>query len=144
MDGEGKLKIKEGNIWEINFLKGLGQFLFIPEFDSIVFEEGYSDLVFKGENVVFDNAQLKSPQMTLRGRGRISVAGDIDFILVSEFNPNLISASESLKKSITNILSKNTLAIELSGTLKKPNYKLKPVIFSNFQNIKDLLEGILK
>jgi hypothetical protein len=144
MAGSGKVTIKEGNIWEINFLKGLGQFLFIPEFESIVFEEGYSDLLFKGENVVFENTELKSAKMTLRGQGRISTEGDLNFILVSEFNPNLISASESLNKIITGILSKNTLAIELSGTLKKPTYKIKPAILSNFEGIKGLLEEILK
>lgn len=144
MAGNGKVVIKEGNIWEINFLKGLGQFLFIPEFESIVFEEGYSDLLFKGENVIFENTELKSPKMTLRGQGRISLKGDLDFILVSEFNPNLISSSESLNKIITGILSQNTLAIELGGTLQKPTYKIKPVAFSNFEAIKGLLEGILK
>jgi hypothetical protein len=144
MTGNGKVTIKEGNIWEINFLKGLGQFLFIPEFESIVFEEGYSDLLFKDENIIFENTELKSTKMTLRGQGRISTKGDLNFILVSEFNPNLISASESLNKIISSILSKNTLAIELNGTLAKPTYKIKPTVFSNFEGIKDLLEGILK
>ncbi|MDP2923412.1 MAG: hypothetical protein Q8O30_06815 [Candidatus Omnitrophota bacterium] len=144
LNGGGKISIKEGNIWEINFLKGLGQFLFIPEFNTIVFEEGYSDLIFKGENVVFENIELKSYKMALRGKGRISLKGDMNFILISEFNPNLVSSSESLKKTITNILGKNSLAIELDGTLQKPNYKIKPVFFSNLEGVKNLLEEILK
>jgi autotransporter translocation and assembly factor TamB len=144
LNGEGKISIEQGNIWEINLLRGLGNMLFIPEFESIVFEEGHSDLIFKDENVVFDNIELKSYQMTLRGRGRISLKGDIDFAMVSEFNPNLVSASESLKKFFTNLLGQNALAIELNGTLKKPNYKIKPVLFSNLGNVQDLLENILK
>lgn len=144
MDGGGKITIKEGNIWEINFLKGLGQFLFISEFESIVFEEGYSDLIFKGENVIFENTELKSSKMTLRGKGRISLKGDLNFGLVAEFNPNLIASSESLNKIITNILSQNTLAITLEGTLEKPSYKIKPVFFSDLKGIEGLLEKILK
>jgi len=144
MEGSGKVSIHEGNIWEINFLKGMGEFLFIPEFEEIKFEEGYSDLIFKGENIVFENIELKAPQMGLKGKGRISLKGDLNFLLVSEFNPNLVSASQGLKKFFTNILGQTSLAIELKGTIKKPSYEVKPVIFSDLEGLKKVFDDIFK
>ncbi|MDD4954615.1 MAG: AsmA-like C-terminal region-containing protein [Candidatus Omnitrophica bacterium] len=144
MDGSGKVSIHKGNIWEINFLKGMGEFLFIPEFEEIAFEEGYSDLTLKGENIVFENIELKAPEMTLKGKGRLSLKGDLNFLLISEFNPNLVSASQGLKKFFTNILGQTSLAIELKGTVKKPSYDVKPVIFSDLEGFKKVFEDIFK
>lgn len=144
MEGSGKISIHNGNIWEINFLKGMGEFLFIPEFEEIKFQEGYSDLTFKGENVVFENIELKSLEMTLTGKGRISLKGDLNFILISEFNSDLVAASQGLKKFFTNILGQASLAIELKGTIKHPVYDVKPVIFSDLQGFKKILDDIFK
>jgi hypothetical protein len=144
MEGSGKVNIHDGNIWEINFLKGMGEFLFIPEFEQIKFEEGYSDLIFKGENVVFENIELKSLQMDLKGQGRISLKGDLNFLLISKFNPNLVSSSQGLKKFFTNILGQTNLAINLKGTVKNPSYDVKPVMLSDAQGFKKILEGIFK
>jgi hypothetical protein len=144
LTGSGKVSIREGNIWEINFLKGMGEFLFIPEFEQIKFEDGYSDLVFKGENVGFENIELKSFQMNLRGKGRISLKGDLNFMLVSEFNPDLISSSQTLKGFFTNVLSKTSLTIEVKGTVKNPTYKVQPVIFSDLEGFKKIFEGIFQ
>ncbi|MEI8349510.1 MAG: hypothetical protein WCI77_05110 [Candidatus Omnitrophota bacterium] len=144
LQGQGKVSIKEGNIWEIDFLKGLGEFIFIPEFGEIKFENGYSDLFFKGQDVVFENLELTSYQMILKGTGRISLKGDLNFILITEFNQNLIAASSGLQKVISGILGQGSLAIELGGTVQKPTYKVKPVFLSNVEGIKNILEKILR
>lgn len=144
LEGTGKVSIHDGNIWEINFLKGMGEFLFIPEFEQIKFEEGYSDLIFKGENVVFENIELKSLQMDLKGKGRISLKGDLNFMLVSEFNPALVSSSQGLKKFFTSVLGKTSLVIDLKGTVKNPTYEVKPIIFSDLKSFEKILEGIFK
>lgn len=144
LDGTGKISIKEGNIWEINFLKGLGQFLFIPEFEEIKFDDGEADLIFKGDNIVFENIELKSLQMTLKGKGRLSLEGDLNFLLVSEFNPNLVSSSGGLQKVFTSVLGQTALTIELGGTVKKTTYKVQPIIFSDINSFKKIFEGIFK
>ena len=142
LDGTGSISIKEGNIWEINFLKGLGQYLFIPEFEQIKFDEGSSDLIFKGENIVFENTELRGLQMALKGKGRISTQGDLNFLLVCEFNPKLISASQGLQKIFTSVLGQTALSIELGGTVKNPTYKVQPIIFSDLKSFKKIFENI--
>lgn len=144
LEGSGKVNIHDGNIWEINFLKGIGEFLFIPEFEAIKFEEGYSDLTFKGDNVVFDNIELNSYQMDLKGKGIVSLRGDLNFMLVSKFNPNLVSASQGLQKFFTGVLGQNGLAIDVKGNFKNPTYKVKPVFLSDLGGFKKALDDVLQ
>jgi hypothetical protein len=142
LEGEGKILIKEGNIWELNFLKGLGEFLFIPDFEKITFEEGYSDVVFKNEEIILYNLELNSPQMDLNGAGKISFKGDMNFLLFPQFNPLVISSSESLKKITTGLLGK-ALLIQIEGNINNPKYQLKPTLMYPLKKIKDFFENLL-
>ena len=132
LSGEGKIELKEGNIWELNFLTGFGEYLFIPDFEEIPFKEGYSDLIFKGEKIIFENVRLHSFQMDLQGGGMLTVGGNIHFMLLPQFNPDLIAASEGLRKITTQFLGKSGLLIEIQGTIAKPTYTTKPLLFSPF------------
>ncbi|MBU0878264.1 MAG: hypothetical protein KKD55_01465 [Candidatus Omnitrophica bacterium] len=150
-NGQGSIQIEEGNIWEINFLRGLGEFLFIPDFEEIKFSQGYSDIFFKEGSIILENLELTSSQMSLTGGGKIIVKppyhppikGDVDFLLFPEFNSGLISASVGLKKTITDFLGKSGLAIEIEGTFNKPKYKIKSLLFSPLKRITDFFEGLL-
>jgi hypothetical protein len=144
MDGEGKILIREGNIWQIGLFKGLGEILSIPDFEQITFEEGYSDLIFKDKNILFENIALNSYQLSLGGGGSISLDGDIDFKLFPEINPNLISASEGLQKILSEFIGKAALSIKITGTVKKPKYKIQSIATSPLKGIQDIFEGILK
>ena len=143
LNGQGKIIIKKGNIWELDFLRGLGEFLFIPEFEDIRFEEGYSDLVFKEDKVFFENLELISPEMNINGAGSISLKGDLNFELYPVFNPLLVSSSEGLKKITTQFLGKSGLIIEIKGTVKKPSYNVKPAFLTPIKNIKKFLKELL-
>jgi hypothetical protein len=144
LEGEGVIYIEEGNLWEINLFKGLGKFLFIPDFEIIRFKEGYSDIIFRGKDIVFENIKLTSPQISLEGAGKISLNRKIEFMFFPQFAPNLISSSEGLKKIITTFLGQRGLAIEVKGTLKKPLYKVKPMLLSPLKGIKDFFNELLK
>ncbi|MDD5194949.1 MAG: AsmA-like C-terminal region-containing protein [Candidatus Omnitrophica bacterium] len=142
LTGQGKVIIKEGNIWEINFLKGLGNLLFIPDFEEIQFKEGSSDFVFKNSTIIFDNLKLHALEMDLEGAGKITFDGNIHFMLIPRFNPDLISVSEGLKKITTSVLGKSGLLIEIEGTLKEPRYQMKPLILSPWQKIKEFFREL--
>jgi len=141
--GEGKATVQNAKIWEISFLQGLGHFLFIPEFGDIVFEEGYGEFIIKDENIYLDNAELSSYKMRLQGQGKIGFDKTIDFLFFPTFNPNMLSASESLKKITSKLLGK-VLAIHVEGTLDKPTYKMPPIVFSPIDRFKKMFEGLLQ
>ncbi|MFH1768786.1 MAG: hypothetical protein ABH858_06475 [Candidatus Omnitrophota bacterium] len=142
--GHGKLAINGGKIWEISFLRGLGELLFIPDFERIVFEEGYVEFLLKDKSLVIDQVELESVQMKLEGQGAISFDNTIDFMLFPTFNPSLLNASDGLKRIMTDFLGKTGLAIEIKGTVQKPRYRIKPVILSPIDTFRGILEQLLK
>ncbi|MBU1121833.1 MAG: AsmA-like C-terminal domain-containing protein [Candidatus Omnitrophota bacterium] len=143
LNGEGSVSVVEGNLWQFNLLKGLGEILYIPDFETIIFDKGYSDLVLKDENIVFKNLELNSDQINFKGEGKISVKGDIDFKLYPELSPLIISDSHELQNLIGQFLGKSGLGVEIKGTLKKPKYQVSPIFSSPLEGIKTIFEGIL-
>ncbi|MFH1771755.1 MAG: AsmA-like C-terminal region-containing protein [Candidatus Omnitrophota bacterium] len=144
LKGEGTIMLKEGNIWEIDLLRGLGEFIFIGDFETIRFKEGCSDLIFRGKKVLFENIQLKSPQMSLSGNGSISLDGHIDFVLIPDFNPVLMSNTEGIKKFITEFMGKSGMAIKVQGTIKKPTYKVISLLTTPLKGLQNLIESLIK
>lgn len=147
LSGEGQIVISEGNIWQINFLKGLGKFLSIPGFDNLVFKRAYSDLLFRGEDIVFENFQLNATQMNIEGSGKITWQGSLDFLLLPQFSQQLIDSSKGLQKYLTTLLGGGSLSIEVKGTLKNPRYNIKVSLIpalENFDKVKDLFKDFLK
>lgn len=141
LSGEGKISIKNGNLWEVNFLEGLGDLLLIDDYANIEIKEGYSDLAFKNKAVIFQNTELTATEMTLRGGGKMSLKGDLDMLFLPEFNPLLIAASEGLKKFTTPFLGK-ILSIKVEGTVQKPVYT--PKVLSPAENIKKFFQNLFE
>jgi len=144
INATGAAMVEDGNIWEMSFMKGLGEFLFIPDFENIIFSRGFTEFTIKNKTIFISNLQLESPQMSLAGEGNITFAGNLDFMLYPDFNPYLISASEGLRKIFTNVAGKTGLTIEIKGTIDKPRYKFKSILLSPINSIKDLFKGLLQ
>jgi len=144
--GEGKILISEGDIYQINFLKGLGKFLSIPGFENIVFKRAYSDLFFEGGDIFFENFQLNATQMNIEGKGKITTMGNIDFMLFPQFSQELIDSSKGLQKYLTAFLGEGAFSVSISGTIKSPVYtthiSLIPAL-DKIGDIKDIFKDFL-
>ena len=136
--GEGKILISEGDIYQINFLKGLGKFLSIPGFENIVFKRAYSDLFFQGQEIFFENFQLNAAQMDIEGKGKITTAGNIDFLLFPQFSQELIDSSKGLQKYLTALLGEGNFSVGISGTIKNPVYTTNISLIPSLDKIKDI------
>ncbi len=141
--GEGMVSIKDGNLWQIDFLRGLGEFLFIPDYENVIFNEGYSDLALLGDTVSFSNIELISTMMTLEGAGKLSFDGSLDFMLFPHFDNRYLSVSEGFRKHITRLLGTGGLVISMTGTVQDTTYTMKPLLLSPLGKIKNFFEGIL-
>jgi len=145
--GEGKILINGGNIYQINFLKGLGKVLSILNFEDIVFTEASSDLFFEGQDIFFENFQLNSDQMNIGGKGGITTLGNLDFLIFPEFSEELINSSKSLQKYITALLGEAGFSVNIGGTLKKPTYTPNISIIPSLEKLKgieDVFKDIFK
>ena len=138
--GEGKILISEGDIYQINFLKGLGKFLSIPDFENIVFKRAYSDLFFEGQEIFFENFQLNATQMDIEGKGKITTVGNIDFLLFPQFSQELIDASKGLQKYLAALLGEGTFSVSISGTIKKPVYTTNISLIPSLDKIEDIID----
>ena len=138
--GEGKILISEGDIYQINFLKGLGKFLSIPNFENIVFKRAYSDLFFEGENILFENFQLNATQMNIEGKGKITTTGSIDFLLFPQFSQELIDSSKGIQKYLTAFLGGGTFSVSISGTIKNPAYTTNISLTPSLDTIEDIVD----
>ncbi|MBD3246110.1 MAG: hypothetical protein GF333_03775 [Candidatus Omnitrophica bacterium] len=142
--GRGLLEVRDGDLWKINFLKGLGKFLFIPDFETIVFDSGNSKIRIEDNTLFFEELRLHSWQMELAGAGKVNRDQEIEFVFFPEFNPNLVAASQGLQKVLTEFLGKSGLVLRVGGTLEDPDYSMKPAFFSPLKKIQNFFEQIIQ
>ena len=142
--GQGKLIIKQGNIWQLNPLKGLGEFLAISDFNNITFKEGYVEFMLRKKKLFIESFELFSDKMNLKGKGNISFEGELDFVLFPVFSDSLREDSEKINKIIADMLRKSTLSVEIKGNIKNPRYKIESLLLSPLKTLRNIFEDILK
>ncbi|MFZ5800569.1 MAG: AsmA-like C-terminal region-containing protein, partial [Candidatus Omnitrophota bacterium] len=147
MNGSGSFSITNGNLWEINLLKGLGRFLFIPEFQKIVLEEAAADFTVADEEITTSNLVAKSKDLDLSAEGKLDFAGRIKLLVTTTINPDLIASSASLKKFITSAITSanGALVIRINGEVKNPKYTIVPATMDVLRRAKEFFfEDILR
>ena len=146
--GSGSIMIKEGRIWQMSLLEGLGQFLFIPEYKNIVFTEASGDFILRDKRISSEYFELKSEPITFLCTGWLDLDGRLNLDIASQFNDAAIAQSESFKKVTTQFLAKtgDLLNIQVTGTVKEPQYTIRSspiniikkatgLIFNEIENI---------
>lgn len=143
----GKLifTITEGKLWEMNFLKGLGKFLYLSNFDKIIFKEAYGEFLIANKYLYTNNSYLKSDEMHLFWEGAIGFDGSIDFRLTTQMSPSIQSLIEN-RNVFGQILGEigQVTTIRLTGTIKEPKYSVLPLGTDFLKNIKDIFRGNAK
>ncbi len=133
--GMGYFSMKDGNLWQLNIFKGLGEFLFLPLYQNIVFKKAQSNFVVENKAIHTSDAYLESDKLDLNGEGKIGFEGNLDFNLSAELNAELIKDSPDLRK-FTSAIMGNLLAIKVTGTLQKPEFKTVIPVKALFRGIK--------
>ena len=146
MEGNGSMSVTDGRFWQLNLLQGLGKFLFIPEYQDIIFTEGSTNLEVKDRRVEFTDVMLKSDPVQFHGDGWIDFAGNIRFSVNSQFNSDFIRSSPSLKKALTAILTstEDYLNIRITGTLQNPKYFATPTPINVLEKTRDIIKDGLQ
>lgn len=143
--GQGSLNIQDGNIWQLNLLRGLGVLLFIPEFSRISFVAAQGDFTIRDQKVSTENFELASEEVGILCDGWVDFAGKLNFDITAQFSQKAIEESNSIKKALTTILSQTNdyLTIKLTGSLKEPKYAIVPLPLDLLQKTGEFLkEGL--
>ena len=143
LKGSGTLNIKNGNIWEFNPLKGLGDFLFIPRFSSLVFTHAQGDFSIQDSTITTDNFELLGPELGLIVEGKITFSGNLDFLVNTQIPKTSIGPIQEFPPAAGQISKAASLtAIKITGTVQNPKYKLQPIGENIMKKLGDLLSNI--
>lgn len=128
INGKGGVEIKDGMLWELDLLKGLGGLLLIPEYKDIIFTQAGMNFTMADGVMSTENIQLLGPSLNLFGKGTLDLKGDqaLNLLLSPDFNTSVVVGSSSLKKGTTAIITgtEKFMSVEVTGTVSKPNYKV--------------------
>jgi len=143
LKGTGFISIKDGKLWQLNLLKGLGEFFLLPDYEKVMFKEALGEFDIRDKSVSTENLRLASDQLNLYCKGKLGFDGTLDFTLYTEVNKNLINDSADIRKFTTAILGNlsDALTIKVSGTIQQPKYKVVPVATDLIKNITDFILG---
>jgi len=144
--------IRDGHLWKINFLEGIGQALFIPEFKDAVFTDAQATFTVQDRRITSDDIFLQGKLADLSGEGWIDFDKNIRFLIIPSFKETEILKSRSMKKGPTVFLSQaeGYLNILISGTLDHPTYSvdtlptkvIKKATDSLFQGVQGIFDEI--
>jgi len=121
MQGQGNILIENGHLWAFRPLNKLKDFLFIPRFQTLVFNKAQGDFTIQEGRAYTDDFVLTSNEITLDCEGSIGFDKTIDF----EITP--IPAEELSQKIFSNDFLKvaGLAAVRLTGTIENPQIGTK-------------------
>ena len=138
MNGDAQLKISDGNLWELNLLRGLGELLGLTALNNIVFKEASGDFTIQDGKAYTNNLKFISDRLQLAFEGNFNFKGDLNFDVLVSFSEELQKEAKNLEQLISSIFTQaqKYISIKITGTFKKPNYKIVPRV------VKDVVEGL--
>ena len=125
--GNAQLSIKDGYLWELNLLQGLGKLLLPGSFDKIVFRQVEGNFLIGDKKVRTNDLTLNSDELRLDFKGGFDFDGNLDGDILANFSDKIKNESQGLEGVISSILSQaqKYVTVKLNGSLKKPTYKIK-------------------
>ena len=136
LKGRGVAVVSDGKLWQLNLFRGLGVLLFSSDFSSIIFKEGHGDLVIEDSAVLVDNFELKSGLVDLYGSMKLGFDKSVSGSVKAEFSDEALDTTA--QKNIVTALGKYSM-IQLAGTLRDPQYKVRPDVGSIIEDVGERL-----
>ncbi len=140
LGGNCRLEIKNGNLWEWEPLSGLGKLILPADFSKIVFEEARGVFLIEQSKVNTENFKFTSDNLQLVVDGYFDFAGNTNFTIISQRRKKPPKRQfMGLGEVISPILNQaqRYILVKMSGTFKKPRYKILP---QTENLLKDLLD----
>jgi hypothetical protein len=139
ISGQSQVVVTDGNIWEFNPLKGLGNFIFMPRFDTLSFSHATGDFTIKDGWMATENLDLMGDDVELLVKGKIGFDGTLDLVAVTQV-PTTGPGQSPIGEAVNT--AGGMTAISITGSIEKPQYKLQPITQNIFKKLGDLFSSI--
>ena len=124
-------------------MKGLGDFLFIPRFSSLIFTHAQGDFTIQDSTITTDNFELLGTELGLIVEGKMTFSGNLDFLVNTQIPKTSIGPLKEFPPAAGEISkAANLTAIKLTGTVQNPKYKLQPIGENIMKKLSDLFSNI--
>lgn len=133
----GKIDITNGKLWQLNLFKGLGTLVFKKDFSNVIFKEGNCDFSLKDKVAITSDLNLRSDLINLSGVVRVGFDNSINASLKAEFTDEGVDAANM---NMAGAIERYSI-IEAKGTLKTPNFKIRPDLTSI---VSDIAQSVFK
>ncbi len=128
--GNGWIKIRDGQLWEVPVLHGLQTLLLKSAFKGAAFREGGCDFKIAEGTLHTENLRLMSEDVGLAAEGKLGFDGKLDFMVTTVFTEEFMAKTPGVI-NVTSLLSKLLdffiVQYRIGGTLSKPSYELLPL-----------------
>ena len=143
LSGAGNLSVKEGRLWELNLLQGVGKLLFAKDLGSIELSECACSFLVQNNSVYTDDLKLKGNVAEFSGPLRIGFNGSLEGSLEVNILSEMVPLSGTLQDVTTAFIGGvgKFGVIKLSGSLKEPKYHFKPIVANIVKGLTDIIFG---
>lgn len=153
INGQGRLQITNGRLFELPLLKGLANMLGAPALQRVVFREAAGTFALGGSKVRTEDLTIYGDLATLTAIGDVTFAGGIDARVLASIDPTAFDQAPQFAHQLGQFLHQNGYLvgeIKLGGTLAQPTYEVVPMSINKIlkdqvvKRIGGLLGGLLQ
>jgi hypothetical protein len=128
--GEGSVRIRNGELWDVPVFYGLVTLIMKPAFEPGIFRQGTADFKIKSGAISTSNLRLIGEDAGVDASGKLKFDGGLDFTVTTAFtrefmakNPGVIEFTSILSR----ILDFFIVQHHIGGTLSEPSYQIIPL-----------------
>ncbi|MFC1709328.1 AsmA-like C-terminal region-containing protein [Candidatus Omnitrophota bacterium] len=136
---QGELLIQDGYLWGFNPLNKLGDFLFIPKYDTLIFREASGNFSIFEEKIALKDVVLNSSVLLLSCEGTIDFAGNLDLDLTPKAVTDVTENLDEFEKLFAGIFSEagGVVAVKVTGTVQNPKFEKEIIALQVLDHVKD-------
>jgi len=139
LKAQGEFLIQDGYLWNFNPLKELGDFLFIPRYESLVFKEATGNFNITNNKISLTDVVLSSNVLLLTCEGTIDFKGNLDLDITPKAISDITENLDEYEKFFAGIFSEagGVVSVKITGTVRDPKFKKKIILMQVLDKAKD-------
>ncbi|MFC1645899.1 AsmA family protein [Candidatus Omnitrophota bacterium] len=146
LKAQGEFLVQDGYLWGFNPLKKLGDFLFIPKYETLIFQEAKGNFNIQNRKIFFENVILGSDVLLLSCEGTIGFMGNLDLDITPKPLSDITESLDEYEKFFAGIFSEagGVVSVKITGTVQEPKFEKKIILLQVLDKAKDAVVDKIK